>query len=100
MVAVFEDGVRSYLGQNVRLRADAEHWVMSPQQRSPFSFIVVCETLGLAPGAVRTALVRMRAKQRLSSPAMERARPNVSRGNRLVSLKRHTRVSNPRARQG
>jgi hypothetical protein len=60
MLAVLDNGVASYLSHEPRVRSEAECWVLSPQRHSPFSFTVVCETLGLDPNAVRTALQRLR----------------------------------------
>jgi hypothetical protein len=58
MWAVLEDGLRSYLGPPGRIQAEAECWVHDQREWAPFSFTVVCETLGLAPTAVRAALRR------------------------------------------
>jgi len=87
MLAVLENGFRSYFSPKVRIRAEAERWVRSPQGRSPFSFTVVCETLGLEPDAVRLALRRLRANQPALTqpPAIKRSRPNVHRYGRLGS---------------
>src|SRR5512143_1333870 len=63
MLAVLENGFRSYFSPKHRIRSEAERWIKNPQGRSPFSFTVVCETLGLEPEAVRTALRRLRATQ-------------------------------------
>ena len=60
MLAVLEDGISSYLNGKGRTRAEAEHWITTTLRRSPFSFVIVCETLGLEPQAVRGALRRMR----------------------------------------
>jgi hypothetical protein len=49
MLAILEDGIRSYLSPVGRVRNEAEYWVKSGRQRSPFCFTVVCETLGLEP---------------------------------------------------
>src|SRR4051812_32645178 len=62
LLAVLEDGIRSYLSSVGDVRAEAEYWVGSGRARSPFSFVVICETLGLEPSAVRVALERMRAQ--------------------------------------
>jgi hypothetical protein len=78
MLAVLEDAIRSYLSPEPRARAEAEGWVMSRQRRSVFSFVVVCETLGLEPKAVRAALRRMRAQQ-LGAERIPRSRPNARR---------------------
>jgi hypothetical protein len=83
MLAVLEDAIRSYLSAEVRARSEAEGWVSSLQRRSVFSFIVVCETLGLEPKAVRAALRRLRAQQ-ITPDAIPRTRPNARRRNRLL----------------
>lgn len=84
MLAILEDGIRSYLSPVARIRNEAEYWVKTGRQRSPFSFMVVCETLGLEPEAVRTALERMRARDVSPRRALGRTRPNVRRTGRLV----------------
>jgi alkanesulfonate monooxygenase SsuD/methylene tetrahydromethanopterin reductase-like flavin-dependent oxidoreductase (luciferase family) len=86
MLAVLENGFRSYFSPKVRIRAEAERWVKNPQGRSPFSFTVVCETLGLEPDAVRDALRRLRAnRQAPNQPPLKRSRPNVHRYGRIGS---------------
>ncbi len=85
MQAVLEEGVRNYLGRGARLRAEAECWVASPQQHSPFAFCVVCETLGLEPSAVRVALRRLREKHLSARRVLRRTRPNVRRPARLLA---------------
>jgi hypothetical protein len=85
MLAILEDGIRSYLSPVGRVRSEAEYWVRSARNRSPFSFHVVCETLGLEPGAVHVALDRLRAKNVSPRRAIGRSRPNVRRTGRLVS---------------
>jgi hypothetical protein len=84
MLAILEDGIRSYLSPVARIRNEAEYWVKTGRQRSPFCFTVVCETLGLEPDAVRTALERMRARNVSPRRALGRSRPNVRRTGRLV----------------
>ncbi len=87
MLAVLENGFRSYFSPKVRIRAEAERWVTNAQGRAPFSFVVVCETLGLEPDAVRLALRRLRATQAptQTQPAIKRSRPNVHRYGRIGS---------------
>lgn len=85
MLAILEDGIRSYLSPVGRVRSEAEFWVRSVRNRSPFSFHVVCETLGLEPGAVRVALDRLREKNVSPRRALGRSRPNVRRTGRLVT---------------
>ncbi len=91
MLAVLEDAIRGYLNDEPNIRGEAERWVMSRQRRSVFSFIVVCETLGLEPKSVRTALRRMRANQ-ASPKAIRRSRSNARRASPL----RHNRQADSR----
>jgi hypothetical protein len=84
MLAILEDGIRSYLSAVGRIRSEAEYWVKNGRQRSPFSFTVVCETLGLEPDAVRVALERLRANNVSPRRAIGRSRPNVRRTGRIM----------------
>jgi len=83
MLAVLEDAIRSYLSHEQFARNEAEQWVISRQRRSVFSFIVVCETLGLEPKAVRGALRRMRLQQ-VGPEQIPRTRPNARRRSGLA----------------
>jgi hypothetical protein len=85
MLAILEDGIRSYLSPVGRVRSEAEFWVKSGRNRSPFSFQVVCETLGLEPDAVRVALDRLRHRNVTPRRALGRSRPNVRRSGRIAS---------------
>lgn len=87
MLAVLEDGIRSYLSPVGRIRSEAEYWITAKKQRSPFSFSVVCETLGLEAEAVREALERMRQKNLTPRSAIRRSRPNVRRNSRMRTKK-------------
>ena len=77
MVAVLEDGIRSYLGGSKLLAQDAEYWIFSQRRHSPFSFMVVCEVLGLDPEAVRKTLKHMKGQNVSPRKAIPRARHNV-----------------------
>jgi hypothetical protein len=76
MLAVLEDGIRNGCGRAGPLRTEAEDWIHS-NERWPFSILVICETLGLQPDAVRRALAgqsqilprRIRANARRQQPA-------------------------------
>jgi hypothetical protein len=83
LLAVLEDGIRSYLSPVDEIRREAENWVGSSRARSPFCFVVICETLGLEPAAVRRALERMRAQRVDPTRAIGRTRPNVRRAHRV-----------------
>ena len=77
MLAVLEEGIRSYLRGSRTIAHEAEFWILSQRQRSPFAFAVVCEILGLDPDAVRTALKRMKNENTSSRKALPRARRNA-----------------------
>jgi hypothetical protein len=83
MLAVLEDGIRSYLGNAKSVAQEADHWIHSGQRRSPFSFVVVCETLNLDPEAVRRVLQRLRSEQVSPKKVFPRARPNVRMAGRI-----------------
>jgi hypothetical protein len=83
MLAVLEEGIRSYLRGSRALAHEAEFWILSQRQRSPFAFTVVCEILGLDPDAVRKALNRMKSEGVPSRKALPRARRNVRASGRM-----------------
>lgn len=84
LLAVLEDGIRSYLSPVQEVRAEAEYWVSSGRTRSPFSFVVICETFGLEPAAVRRALERLRTQRVNPARGIGRTRPNVRRAHRVT----------------
>ena len=70
MLAVLEDGIRCFQEHfrnpryNPRLLAqEAESWIREDDWDWPFSFNSVCDTLGLDPEALRTALFRWKNKR-------------------------------------
>lgn len=77
MLAVLEDGIRAFLGKRRTLVDEAELWIDSQRRTFPFCFEVVCETLGLAPSAVRKALHRMKAANIPADQVLPRVRNNV-----------------------
>ena len=83
MLAVLENAFTCYFSPRTRIRAEAERWIASERKWAPFSFSVVCETLGLEPDAVRKAVRRMRAAHDGASPAIKRVRPNVRQNRSL-----------------
>ncbi len=89
MLAVLEDAIRCYLSSKKVLSAEAECWIQSRQRRSPFSFIVVCETLGLEPNSVRNAVKRLKDANVAPRQVMRRVRNNVRVPGR-VCLRRST----------
>src|SRR5262245_28550544 len=85
MLAVFEDGIRSALSPVPQIRREAQVWLDSRRARGPFAFAVLCETFGLEPQVVRTAIYRMRPGESdgIDAPQRRRSRPNVRRVPRL-----------------
>jgi hypothetical protein len=70
MVAVLEDALNCFQKhveatdpKARQLFLDAEEWIMSADQSWFFSFVNVCETLGLDPEYVREGLLKWRDKQ-------------------------------------
>ncbi len=64
MYAVLKDGIRSfykYTGSTRRkyrkMSDEAEEWLMEDSWDDPFSFTVICDTLGIDPGCLRTKLL-------------------------------------------
>ena len=92
MLAVLEDGIRTYCGPTGRARNEAEYWVHS-DLRWPFAFTVVCEALNLEPDAVRRALRRLQP-QALPRRSVRRLRGNV-RSDRPVKSTRRTKPPGP-----
>jgi hypothetical protein len=82
MLAVLEEAIHCFLSNDRRAREEAERWIISDRRRSPFSFTVVCETLGLDPDSARRALRRLR-EQNVPRKSLGRSRPNVRRAGRL-----------------
>jgi hypothetical protein len=70
MLAVLEDGIRCFQEhlRNPRsnprmLSQQAEAWIRAVDYDWPFSFVNVCETLGIAPSALRAALLAWKAQR-------------------------------------
>ena len=70
MLAVLEDGIRCFQEHlrnprsNPRLLSQqAEDWIRAVDYDWPFSFNNVCETLGIDPSALRSALLTWKAKR-------------------------------------
>ena len=87
MLAVLEDGIRSYFAQAGRTRSEAEAWIASDRRQSPFAFPVVCDTLGVRPSAVRGALARMRNTSRSRRWPPGRSRQSEQRADQLPARK-------------
>ena len=95
MLAVLEDGIRCYLGKGKVAAEEAECWIGSQRRYSPFSFIVVCETLGLDPQAVRVTIRRMREHHIPPHVAIPRTRNNVRIPGRVrLRIRKRARTGN------
>ncbi|MBI5506867.1 MAG: hypothetical protein HY899_18935 [Deltaproteobacteria bacterium] len=64
MLAVLEDAIACYAGRlkaprenPTILRRQAQHWLVSDDWESPFSFNNVCEALALDPTALRSRIL-------------------------------------------
>jgi hypothetical protein len=77
MLAVLEEAFNSLRSRHSRIRADAEFWMTSPDRRYAFSFIVICEALGLEPSAVRRSVIGLLDKKPTGRRSWPRIRPNV-----------------------
>src|SRR6202035_4615867 len=89
MMAVLEDALRCFQnnadaksGQRKRLFAEAEHWLCGEGGDGPFSFEIVCETLGIEPQFLRSGLKEWRSQQLagISSRRLARRSPVVRSG--------------------
>jgi hypothetical protein len=59
MLAVLEDAIRCFLEPPrgaVRVQREAEHWIFSGDEIWPFSFVNICDALGIAAGPMRRKL--------------------------------------------
>ena len=77
MLAVLEDAIRCYLDGGKTSVEESQSWIFSNWRGWPFAFVVVCETLGLDPSAVRKTLRKMKQARIRSREAIPRARKNV-----------------------
>jgi hypothetical protein len=78
VLAILEDGVRCFQayapargGQQKKLYAEAEQWIMEQGNDEIFSFENICEVLGLNPQYVREGLIRWRERKLRNSPIPE-----------------------------
>lgn len=85
MTAVLEEAIRSCFSSTPQIRAEAEAWLTSGQRRSIFSYLAICETLGLDADATRQAITRLVALG-VSRKSVRRTRMNVRHS--LVSSRR------------
>jgi len=78
MTAVLEEAIRSCFSTTPQVRSEAEAWLTSGQRRSIFSYLVICETLGLEPDATRRA-IRQLVGAGASRKSVRRTRSHLRR---------------------
>lgn len=89
MRAVLEDAVDCFQKQSLkngrrpqRLAREAEDWLFRDEHRWPFSFVNICEVLGIDPEYVRRGLKRWREERSLAPSE----KPPVAISSGLVSI--------------
>lgn len=92
MTAVLEEAIRSCFSSTPQIRADAEAWITSGQRRSIFSYLSVCETLGLDADATRRAIKRLVAMGS-NRKSVRRTRMNVRHSLLSSRRRKHARAS-------
>ena len=70
MLAVLEDAIRYYQdnwfsrnSKRKRIFDETEEWILTPESDWVFSFVHVCETLGLSPAFLRRGLLRWKQRK-------------------------------------
>ena len=98
MMAILEDALRCFqnncdakVGSRKRLFQEAEQWLCGEGGDGPFSFEMVCETLGIEPSFLRNGLKEWRRQQLAGS--------SVRRLARRSPVVRSGRISAPARRQ-
>lgn len=91
-LALLEDGINAYLGKASRPRAEAEAWVRQRGEKSRwvFSFVTICEQLGLDPDAVEKVLRQMRREGNVVR--LSRSRANVRSTNRVRESRKGSKI--------
>ena len=90
MLAVLEDGIRCFQEHlrnprsNPRLLSQqAEDWIRAVDYDWPFSFNNICETLGIDPSALRTALLSWKARRMADGTSRDLPTPTAKKVYRL-----------------
>jgi hypothetical protein len=84
MLAVLEDGIRTYVinkegntAQQRQLFGEVKSWIETRRDRSPFSFETICETFDIAPDALRRRILNLcpeKFRRRIRAPKGSRMR--------------------------
>jgi hypothetical protein len=103
MMAILEDALRCFQnncdarsGSRKRLFQEAEHWLCGEGGDGPFSFDMVCETLGIEPTFLRGGLKEWRRQQLEGTAVRKLARrsPVVRSGRISAPVRRQSRRAN------
>ncbi len=98
MMAILEDALRCFQnnaearnGSRKRLFEEAEQWLCGEGGEGPFSFEMVCETLGIEPEFLRTGIKEWRRQQLegTSTHRLARRSPVVRTGRISAPARRH-----------
>ncbi|MGH7804885.1 MAG: hypothetical protein ACREQJ_11095 [Candidatus Binatia bacterium] len=77
LLAILEDALDQLLMTGLAkpqaTRSEPERWLVSNDRRSPFSFVNVCETLGLDPRWIRELVVLELASRKRVARSAKRA---------------------------
>ena len=76
MLAVLEDAIHCLRSSHSLVRTKAELWITSKERRHVFSFVMICETLGLEPSAVSRSVMGLPDDKRTDDRFLKRLRPN------------------------
>ena len=100
MMAILEDALRCFqnnadakTGSRRRLFLEAEQWLCGEGGEGPFSFEMVCETLGIEPDFLRTGLREWRRQQLngIATRRLARRSPVVRAGRISAPARRHSK---------
>lgn len=104
LLAVLEEAIRTYQRyafahdpRSVTLRSQVEAWFASEDSDWPFSFVAICDALGLETTYVRAGLRRLRERDEMACQTRE---PLRLCGSRNVSGTRHRTARRTRAGRG
>jgi len=105
MFAILADAVDCYAkfasardGRSMRLFADARDWLFCDEEAQPFSFINVCEGLGLDPSYIRRGVMSLAKRPKgetVSDASAEQERPTRKLKRNLKSSTRWKVSSRP-----
>jgi hypothetical protein len=100
MLAILADAINIFQGCQAtgevprgRLFREAEEWIFSSDERWPFSFVTVCDALGIEPQALRRHLRSLEREIRAGTRSADSFRLRLKESNRA----QHMTVNRERA---